>query len=437
MNDTGTILQYDLHHQQIRWNRKVDYTQTAIDPYDHALIQTSGNLTSCLNNDTGENLWSARNAISYVNSDRGIAVGVKFAKNDGLTNTFEGYDLKTGKLLWDRIINREYKVNEISRLNDSVILISSNGLHSINLKYGDGWDYDAQTGMKDYSATVATNLINIAFSVLLETDPEITTGHDLITDIVSNTLTESTGVYLADNKSIVRIDARGNVVWKSKLPRGLVSRSTLFIKDSLICMVNDGFASLNDAPIHYGKPFIAGFNKNTGKRVFLSPVGYKKEQILSYDIQQDTLYLLSADRAFKYSMRDGTEFWEQPFKTDSVGELTQFGKTEMFVLSDPDFIRPVLSHPTERVVFNSKNQLLVLNSQLEIIKTFPSDRICSCYLMTTKYKFIGVGENTIVTDKNNHVVALLDLSGDAVLIGTKLFESIGNSLIEIDMNDLR
>ncbi len=435
--DMGTIIQYDLKSQQIQWSRNINYAQTNIDPYDRALIKSTPDFSSYLDSNTGVDVWSARSAICYVNSTRGIAVGIKTSKDGNLSNTYEGYNLKTGELLWRRNINRDYNVNGISNLNDSTIVISANGLHAIHLKTGLGWDYDAHTGTKDYSSTVAANLINVGFSLMLGTDPEITTGHDLITDVVSNTLIDSTGIYMADKKSVVQLNHYGNVLWKNNLPRDMVSRSSLFRKDSLIYMVADGFASRNNESIHYGKPFIACYHIDSGKRLFLSKVGYKNEQILSYEIQQDTICLLSKNKIFRYSLRDGSEIWEKHFKTDSLGELTRFGDSDMFIRSDSGAFSPVRSSPASLVVFTNKNQLLVLNNLLDINTIIPNDRIFLCYLETKDYKFMDMGEATLVTDKNNRPIAQLDISGNAVLFGTKLFESSGNSLIEIDMNEFR
>jgi len=436
MNDSGSILKYNLRNRQIHWIRKVDYYQTNIDHYDDVIIKSTGKLTHCLNYNTGDKLWSAKNDICYTNKTQGRAVGFRFAKNEGLTNDFEGFQLKTGELLWRRNISRDYDVNGIYELNDSTILVSANGLHAIHLKTGTGWDYEAHTGMKDYSTTVASNIFNIVFSLITKSDLEITSGHDLITGIVSNTLMDSTGIYMADKRSIVRIDDKGKVLWKRNLPREKMTRSTLFFKDSLICMVNEGVASVNYEPVILGKPFIAAFNKKTGKQVFLTTVGYKNDLILSYKIQRDTMFLLSKDRVFKYSLADGTELWENRMKTDSLGEFIQFGDTDMFARTDSVLIYPLLSDSTYTFVFTDKNQLLVLNQQLEIADIIPNDRICYCYLQKNGCKFIDTGENTLVTDKNNKPLAVLDISENATLIGTKLYDVQGNSFVEIDIDKL-
>ena len=201
-------------------------------------------------------------------------------------------------------------------------------------------------------------------------------------------------------------------------------------------MVNDGSAFLNSESTSYGKPFIAAYSKNTGKKVFLSRIGYKNEQILSYEIQRDTLLLLSKKKVFKYSLKDGNELWEQSIKTDSVGELTQFGGSTMYVRLDSASVKPIQSDSASFSVSSNKNQLLILNNDLKVTNIIPNDQIYYCYLEAKGYKFLDAGETTLVIDKNNKVVAELDISGSATLKGTKLFDVQGNNFVVIDIGQL-
>jgi hypothetical protein len=432
--DTGSVVQFDLMNRQIVWNKELNYTKSYVDQFDTVLIKTTDNKSSCLNYETGEDLWNSNNTIYYVNPKQMVGAGYRSSTTDGNTNMFEGFDLNTGNLIWKREIKRDYNLNDFIPLNDSVILISADGLHSINLKTGDGWDYDTHTGKKDYTNTILSNLVGLTASALLQTDYEITTGYDVVTDVLSNVLVDSTSIYMADKESLVCLDFYGNIIWKTNLPKKLVSKSSLFFKDNLICMVNDGFASYNGRSISYGKPFIAAFNKEDGKKVFLNALGYKNDQVASFQLQQDTLLLLSKNRVFKYSLKDGTELWENTLKTDSLGELSHFAGTEMFIESDSVFSNPLLTDSSNVYIFNNKNQLLVLNNQLDFKNIIPDNRIANCYLETNGYKFLEEGNNSIVIDKKNIPVAELEVSGYTLLRGTKLYEAQGNSFVEIDID---
>ena len=432
----GDIAVFDLRTQRFRWKQMVNYQESTIDHSDQFIIKSDGYQTSCLDIDSGKIMWSAHKTISYMNPSRLVGVGSRRSSSGNFTNAVEGIDLNTGQTIWRRSINRNYNLNEILPLNDSVVIVSANGLHSMHLKTGMGWDYNAHTGMKDHTNTVLSNIFNLFLSILLGGEFEITTGHDLITDLVSNTLVDSTGIYMADKNSLVCLDKNGKLRWKSSLPGSMVSRSTLFFRDSLVYLVNNGWISLNYEPVKYGKTFIAAFSAKTGKKVFLNRVGYKNDEIVDYLTRQDTLYLISSNRVFKYSLQDGSELFEQKIKIDSVGELTRFGGKNLFIVSDSLPIDPVLSDSAHIGVYTTKNDLLYLDSLFNITDIIPDDVMSDCYLETKGYKFIDTGEMTLVIDKKNVPVAELYISGNAILRSTTLFEVQGKDFVEIDLNQI-
>ena len=436
LKDSGNVAFVDFSTGEMRWEQQMDFRDQTFDQYDSLMIKTDGNISSCLNVATGEIIWSAKYTLCYINRHFRIGVGYVPSTEGGGINNIEGIDLKTGKSLWKRKINKDFTLNEFIPLNDSVIIFSANGLHLALLKTGKGWDYNALTGKKDYSGTVAANVINMTFSLLFGNDFDLTTGHDLISGVVSNTLVDSTGIYIADNRFITKLDRAGNEIWHNKLPKKQVSRSSIFFKDSMIVMVNDGSALLNSELVKYGVPFIAAFDKNTGKQLFFCKAGYKNDQILSFNIQQDTLFLLSKNRVLKHSLKDGTELWERYFKTDSLGELTHFGGDELYIQKDSDTITPVCPSPNSISVFNNRDQLFVLNYFLKTNAVIPNDHIYTCYLKSKEYKFIDDGISTVVIDRSNQPVATLDISGNSILIGSKLFEVQGKSLVVTEIDQL-
>ena len=436
LNELGNLVLFDLPQKQIRWSKPLNYTVSNIDQYENILIKTTDNQSSCLNNEDGEILWESKNTIYHVNPVLKIGVGYRYNASGSSVNMLEGIDMNTGKSIWKREIKRDYGLNEISVLNDSVVLVAANGLHAVNLKTGLGWDYSARTGKKDHSATVTANIVNFAFSALMGADFEVTTGHDLYTDVVSNVLIDSTSIYMADKEYVVRVDHDGNVIWRKDLPSGLASKSSIFIKDSLLYMVNNGFAFMNGQLVNYGKPFFAAFKLSDGQKVFLSPLGYKKEQINAFSSQQDTLYLTSKNRIYKYSLVDGSEFWEQKIKADTLGELTSFAGKDVYVKSDSSLIKLQANDSVNVSVFTKMNKLLVFNNQLKLDKVIPVPDLYYCYLETRGYKFLENGNSSIIIDKDGKLVAELDISGNVVLRGNILYEIQGNSMVEIDINEL-
>jgi hypothetical protein len=430
----GSIAMFDLSTEQVLWDKKINFQESRLDQYENVLIQTTGFQSSCLNNKDGKSLWKVRNVIKFVDPLYGVGLGYKCTLLGGLTNTLEGIDLITGKSLWNREIYWDYGLNDVFPLNDSVILFVANGLHAVNLRTGSGWDYNARTGKKDYAGTVLTNIFNLTFSILSGSSFEVETGHDLLTDVVSNVIVDNTGIYMASMESIVRFDFSGHVIWKRDLPKKYVSQSNIFIKDSLLCMINNGCAYFNSQLIAYGKPFISAYNINSGNRVYLNAISNDNEKINGYEIQKDTILLLLGDRTFKYSLITGLSSANQIFDKQFYGEFIRFVGMDVYIKSDSTLVNLILSDTTKHYILTNTNRVLMLNNQLELVKFIPFEQLYFNYLTTADCKFMANGKRTTVVDNANNVVAELYVSDGAVVNGPKLYDARENSFVQVDLN---
>jgi hypothetical protein len=83
-----------------------------------------------------------------------------------------------------------------------------------------------------------------------------------------------------------------------------------------------------------------------------------------------------------------------------------------------------------------KNKVLVANNQLEITQQIDFEKLYICYLTTKNYRFLAKGDDTIVIDKNNKILADFKSSSKAILVGTKLIDILEKSIIVIDLSEL-
>jgi hypothetical protein len=435
LNNKGKIVLYDLKQQKEKWSKKINYQQSGIEQHSNLMIQTIANKSFCLNYENGENLWEVKNAIYYVEPFQKKGIGYKFSSFSGATNTLEGIDLTNGNTIWQRELNREYSWNDIFHLNDSTIVIVAAGLHSINVNNGLGWDYNTITGEKDYTATAVANAAGVALGVLTGTFV-MSTGHNLVRDVVSNVLVDSLNIYFASKEKITRLNHKGQVEWFASLPEDLVSKSSIFKRDNILYMVNKGFAFMGYRQLDYGTPFLAAFDIKTGKQIFLSTINGKKDQINGFEINRDAISLVFKDRVSKYSMLDGSLILEETFNTETYGELNYFIGSQVYVKTDSIYKSLSLSDTTKQYLFTKSGKTIVLNDKLEIVNQIDYDQLYIYYLWDNDYKFIAKDNKTIVLDKYNKSVANLDISRETMKIGSKLYNIQDKSFVEIDLRDI-
>jgi hypothetical protein len=435
LNNKGNVVLYDLIQKKVKWSKKIYYQQSGIKQHSHLIIQTIANKSFCLNYDNGENQWEVKNEIYYVEPFQKKGIGYKFSSFSGADNILEGIDLTNGNTIWQREINNEYGWNDIFHLNDSIIVIVATGLHSINVNNGLGWDYNTITGEKDYTATAVANAAGVALGVLTGTYV-MTIGHNLVRDIVSNVLVDSINIYFASKEKIARLNYKGQVEWSTSIPKDLVSKSSIFIKDSLLYMINKGFAFMGYRQLDYGTPFIAEFDIKTGKQIFFNIINGKKDQINGFEINRDTLSLVFKNRVSKYSVLDGSLIIEKSFNPETYGELNYFIGSQVYVKTDSIYKSLSLSDTTKQYLFTKSGKIIVLNDKLEIVKQIDYDQLYIYYLWDNDYKFIAKDNKTTVLDKNNKSVANIDISRKTMKIGSKIYDVQDKSFVEIDLNDI-
>lgn len=437
LKNKGHLVLFNVNSQKIRWSNKINYLTSNINRFNNTIIQTSANKSFCLNIYNGEKLWQVYNNIYFVDSEYNIGLGYEFAAFavDDYTNNLEGINLSNGEKIWKREINRDYRWNDVFYINDSTLMIVAAGLHTINIKNGNGWDFNTITGKKDYSETAAANAVGMALGVFTGAFV-MTTGYDLIRDIVSNVIIDSTYIYFTSKLEMACLNMQGEVLWSYPFVEESPSKSSIFLKDSMIYMVNKGYAFRDHKKLKFGTPFIAAFNKNTGKKEYIFTMN-SNNMIRNFKLVEDCIILVLKNHILKYSLSSGSIIKEQYLQSQEYGELEFFLGNKVFIReSDSTFKSITLSDPNNNYLYTRSGNTFAINDNLEITKHLENKEFWIYYLGTTEYKFISKADKTFILNHNNKVVAELNVTKNAILIGSKLYDFHEQSFIEIDLRDL-
>lgn len=437
LNNTGQIIQYDIQNQKILWSKKITYQTSHLQQFNNNMIYTVGNSSYCLDMNTGNELWNVKNNIYLVDPVNNIGIGYKYKSLNGYSNELEGINLKNGDVLWKRYLNREYGWNDVFYINDSTMIIVAAGLHAVNINTGKGWDYNTITGEKDYAGTAAANAIGVVAGILTGTFV-MSTGYNLVRDLVSNTIVDSSNIYFASKEQLVKIDKQsGEIVWKTPFPNDIVSKSSIFMNDSLIFMINKGMAFMGYRQLDFGKPFFAAFDRQTGKQLFLSVINVKDNPILSDQIYNEEIFLVFKNKIVKYSMKTGEEIIEKEFPRDNFGYLKYVVGSQVFITdSNGELLNLLQSDSTKLYVFTNQGKILSIDENLEVTKTIDYEDLSIYYLRTKDFKFIAKDKNTLIVNNEGKKIAEIEVTSNAFLIGTTLYDIQNKSFITINLDKI-
>ncbi len=419
LNNSGNVLVYDLANKNTKWSQKINFAQSDILQQKDRMIRTSVNKSYCLNMDDGKTIWDVQNKIYFIDAKQDVGIGYKCTTFAGF-NTLEGINLKTGEALWKRVLNGKYEWNSTFgrifmwdgafHLNDSTAIVVIRGLHAINLKTGNGWDYDAVTGTFDYRG--------------------------YISGLVSNILVDSSSIFMASKTQLTRLDRNGKIEWSQPLPRDSTSKSSIFRKDSLLYMVNKGYGISGYKQKFDGKPYLATFDLKTGTPHLFAIIEGKKQQINAFKVNKDTILLAFKDKIAKYSLIDGSLIAEKIVELDSLGEFNDFVGKLVYIKTDSTYKSLESIDASKNYLWTEKGKLLTINAKLETSNEIDVKQLYVCYLKTKDYSFIAKENETIVLDKAGKIVAELQVSANAKLIGSKLYDVQKQNFIEIDIAEL-
>lgn len=437
LDNKGNIFQYDLKNKKLLWTKKIVYQTSGLQQFSKTMIYTTVNKSYCLDVNTGNELWELKNNIYYVDPIDNIGIGYKFKSSMGYSNQLEGIDLKTGNIIWKKELNREYGWNDLFFTNDSTMVVVAAGLHAINVNTGEGWDYNTITGKKDYKETIATNAVGVVAGLLTGTFV-MATGHNLVRDLVSNVLVDSSYIYFASKEQLAKIDKQtGEIIWENPFPKDLPSKSSIFMNDSLIFMVNKGFAFMGNRQLDFGTPFIAAYDKASGSQKYLSLINVKDDPILSYKILNNEIYLVFKNRMAKYSMNTGTFLIEKDFTNENLGELKYFIGNQVFITNDQnDLVSLPQSDTTKVFVYTSQRKTLSIDNLLNINDTIEFEKLSFYYLNSKNYKFISKDKKTLIIDDEGKRIAELDTSSHAFIIGETLYDRQDDSFLVIELDEI-
>lgn len=433
LNKSGDFVLYDLKTQMPRWSKKINF------PEENATL-TGGRpfllkpySVTALDEATGAEKWTGKTQIFYADKKTGTGVGYKFNSLNPASDNLEGIDLNNGNTIWKRNLDRTYGWNDITKINDSLILITSGGLYAINLKNGLGWDYKAHTGKKQTGEAVAKGLGSVMLGVL--TGVTVIPNVDVITGIVSNTLSDSTGIYLASAGQIGRLNSNGTEIWTTQLPKDLCSASAVYRKNGNIYLINKGIAYENGNMREYGRPFVAVFNEMDGAQVYFRSFDEKKLILNDFEVQGDTINLLFHNKIVQLSLKTDTVLSEKSFDLKNSGYLYSFANDKTFFQQDDTFV-PARQNRSKYLITTSTGNVLILNDKMETEQKLTTGEFHKKLFESATCKLLYKEGSLAVVSHDGKRLAEIKTSPKVLLKGSKLYEAVDKVLREIELDDI-
>lgn len=381
--------------------------------------------------ETGKKKWSTETNVLHTNKTYNRAIGTFGGTYQ--FNTIEGSSLSTGKTMWSRPVKKNHGWSHLEYLNDSVVLIAASGLHAVNLRTGEGWDYNAVTEIKEQHITpvrpspdATPGRIGIAVG--------LPSGNDgYVHGICSNILVEKGKIYFATQKEIVCLNRKGNILWQKKLDKNTTSASYLVVQNDYLYMINKGVAYAMDKTVKFGKPYVAAFALGTGSKLFQTDIpGSDNEPVKDYIVKGAKICFLLDNQIVSISLATGQQLGNWRFDTASSGTFTNFIDTDIYTMSDKTRKKIKQSSTKKIYVATSQRKVVIFNSDFSEQEMVSANTLYLHQFDVDDVMFLKKGSKIYVYDEYNRPVSMFSALGQVIVTKNRIYAVKGKDLLEIE-----
>ncbi len=463
----GTLNMVDMDTKNIKWSRPANYNSSDVKLMGEYCFHSERKRNHRLNPETGEVMWMNKNEFYFIDPVLNIGVGYPL---QSLSNKLTAVDLSNGKELWNKRVNRAYGWDDAYMFDDSTLLISVEGIKTINLTNGKGWSYNASTSHKEIGKMIGFNALNIILGLIFDVyawqnEPNI------YSDLVSNMLIDPHGnIVLASKNRITKVNSSGSIQWSSPLPKKKTSKSTLFLIGSRIFMINRGHALYNRGFSTVGIPYLASFDLQSGKQLFLVPIAQKEEFVRNFQVVNNRLFVAFEDRIAAYSLNDGSVINEKTLELDKGEFLDLFVDSGIYrkvtwgeewnekeigngeedesrIVSskwnwnrngkknEPLFKELMSDFSNHNFMMTSEGRVFILKDNLETVWVYDKEDLYHVVLNNDRYTLVS-NNNTdfILLDSSSVAIAIIKASAELFINENALYFFDKDSFWEIDLN---
>lgn len=437
-----TMVLYDLENHTANWRKTINLREGSLSKHGEYVFYREGKDYSLLDLQTGSPLFILGRRVRpfVVNSEEGWLVCAtdrsKWAFRRG-TRDFRMVDLKTNEVRWIRPdLNSTEEMYYIRNLDDSTLLFEGNGLHTININDGSGWDAHLDTRRSYYAG-----------------------GYTYYpAKVVSSPAFDTNAIYIADAEYLRCFDYDGNMVWETGLPSLKTSHSLVAYDKNRVLLVNQGYAECYPSPYHalpvaYGKPFIAGFMRKTGKLCYIHERDRHTDVIDDVEWVGNAVYLIVSGHRFfsgrrnsqtieKYDVMTGDLMDKRDLSSaiyeaagDAVGLVGSFVGSLAYTRSDTTWVSLHESDTTGIFIACDKG-VLHLNGNLVKVGYQPYEDLYMLNCELDGLRYFSKGGQIIVVDASGHEVATLNFH-DLYCTESEIYSIKDKTLYVINREQLR
>jgi outer membrane protein assembly factor BamB len=430
--NAGKMLLMNPLTKDVKWSKKVKYDRTGIIQKEGVLFEQHLNKLVRLDMQTGNPIWTAKIHLARIYPEFNLFLG--YLMKSGQSKNLHGFDMPRGQSMWTRTISGEFPWGFTEMRNDSVVMIESSGLHSLNLQNGHGWSVDGIT----HADKVDMGKVGVA---VLGAVTMATLGGGIIPlsyskhfqHISSNVLYEQDFLFFATKDRLFAQGFNGELLWEKNMSDLAMSKSFLFKSGELLYLINTGYAINQFYPHRFGKPFIASYNPETGEQLSFTSFQEQKGYIADFIVQEENILLMFQDKIETFDLATHQIVDRNGIKIDQKSQLLKFIADHSYLKLENQYLQ-MSQDSTHYYVVCKDATILKLDNQFSFLEKVNKEDVFFNYYETEGFKFLGNTNKTLILNKvSAQIVADISIPFTAKVQGNQMLFPIDNGLRMVDI----
>lgn len=308
----------------------------------------------------------------YRNDSMDVIIGYN-KSNSMFKGNISAYRISNGELLWNQKLPHYYHwpwecTKSLESQQDQLYLITDS-LIKLDIMTGATIKMPFTSGLNEpfksrFSFVMNRKLLRVDWrEAYMAERPYI--ADFVLSDTHSNFLLASDSIFIADAKNIYCLDKQLNKIWMTSLPKDAGSKSNIKFIDNKIVITNYGVAFQKGLLAHCGKPFVAEYDRHSGKELDITFPDIKNKLSDAYSVSGRTYW--KDDKGYMYNDFGKSEIhrvkWEAPIKVskydDKKYDCYYWPVDTLYTYSDGS-LKPILTDNHQLILDANEQDVYIL-----------------------------------------------------------------------------
>jgi hypothetical protein len=393
-----------------------------------ALLSSEGTGTARYNkrNGSDELRYNGRIVQTFKSGSLGLSVSAEGQQ-------VQCVDLTSGSVLWNCTAGGSSGWQDTKWLNDSVLLIASDGIHALHARKGLLWSHPAVNSIEALNNWDKNTLLNRE-TMNLNIQPVATSLKDnMVSQLGSNILIYGQKILFGGIDKLIAINFDGKKLWETSLQGYPVSSYRLLVTNNSLMLVNTGAAWNRGDYVKYGKPFVLVLDP-AGGSILDKPDPVAFDGLSDFMISDNSLLVAGSDAIVQ--VERGKELKNVLFLDPSYGNFVGFiNGNNYYKLKEGYFVK--LNSIDKTLYYLSDNNKVYAIERANIKYEYNFNDL---YRFDKSHKgknFLVNRDRTLVTDNNNELLYGIRLTGKSVIGDKKIYFVNDNRINSVNLGDIR